>query len=189
MAMSGRERCTGHIPAGVVPRMIRSATLERWSRSREGRLYTCRANTTMEVAMRRNAFDVSMRGFLSGVVAELLLSALEEGAQEKTKSGQDQLPKKVMDGLKARFPKAEIDKWEKEEGTVLYDIECKQDSHHCEADIRKDGTILNWEKALAAKELPAAVVKGVDKPYPKATIKEVMQVTAVESRGSGRSSG
>jgi hypothetical protein len=44
--------------------------------------------------------------------------------------------------------------------------------------VQKDGAVLNWEKAIAAKDLPAAVVKAIEKLYP--TAKEVMQVTAVK---------
>jgi hypothetical protein len=89
-----------------------------------------------------------------------------------------------MDALKAKFPKAEIRKWtkEKEGGTVIYDIEFKQEGRHCEADIKEDGTYINFEKEIAARDLPEAVKKAVDKKYPKATLKEIMEVTEVKGK-------
>ena len=100
-------------------------------------------------------------------------------AQDK----KDEIPRKVMDALKARFPKAVIDKWtkEKENDKVVYDIEFKQDGKKFEADIFEDGTIHNWEKEIAIKDLPKVVSDAVYKKYPKSTFKEVMQVTAVKN--------
>lgn len=96
----------------------------------------------------------------------------------------DKIPKIVMDALKARFPKAEIQKWtkEKEGDKVVYDIEFKQGVQKFEADIFESGTIHNWEKEIAAKDLPNAVKQTVDKKYPKATLKEIMEITEVKDR-------
>lgn len=93
----------------------------------------------------------------------------------------DKIPKVVMDALKAKFPKAEIHKWtkEKEGDIVIYDIEFKQEGRKFEADIREDGTIYNWEKEVADRDLPEAVKKVVETKYPKSTIKEIMEITAV----------
>jgi hypothetical protein len=94
----------------------------------------------------------------------------------------EEMPQAVMDGLKAKFPQAEIDKWtaEKEGDVVLYDIEFKQEGLKFEADIREDGSIHNWEKAIELKDLPEAVGKAAETKYPKSTIKEIMQITAVQ---------
>jgi len=121
-------------------------------------------------------------GLLTAVVAGLLLAQPAAGAQDKDKLGLDKIPKKVMNALKAKFPKAKIQKWtqEKEGDAVLYDIELTQEGRKFEADIREDGTIHNWEKEIAAKDLPKAVRRAVDKKYPKATLKEIMQITAVK---------
>jgi hypothetical protein len=89
---------------------------------------------------------------------------------------------KVMDALKAKFPKAQIHKWtrEKEGDIVVYDIEFKQEGRKFEADIKEDGTIHDWEKEIAAKHLPKAVKTAVETKYPKSTPKEIMAVTAVK---------
>ena len=115
----------------------------------------------------------------TGAVAVGLLLASAAVAQDK----KDEIPKKVMDTLKAKFPKAEIQKATKEmEGDkVVYDIEFTQEKRKFEADIFEDGTIHNWEKEIAAKDVPEAVKAAVDKKYPKAAWKEIMQITEVKN--------
>jgi uncharacterized membrane protein YkoI len=123
----------------------------------------------------------------AAVLAGLLVLASGSPAQDKKdkdKLDLDKIPKKVMDTLKAKFPKAEIHKWtmEKEGDIVVYDIEFKQGTQKFEADIKEDGTLMNWEKEIAAKDLPAAVKQTLDKRYPKATIKEVMEITEIKDK-------
>ncbi len=120
------------------------------------------------------------------IVAGLLVAVLAVGvtlAQDKAKDV-DKIPKAVMDALKAKFPKAEIKKWtkEKEGDTVIYDIEFTQEGRACEADIKEDGTYINYEKAVAAKDLPAAVTKTVNEKFPKATLKEIREETEVKGK-------
>lgn len=93
----------------------------------------------------------------------------------------DKIPQKVMNGLKTKFPKAEIHKWtqEKEGDLVIYDFEFEQEGQKFEADIMEDGSIHNWEKAILINDLPEAVKKTVDTKYPRSTIKEIMEITAV----------
>src|SRR5262245_6499376 len=123
-------------------------------------------------------------GLAAAVLAGLLLAVSSAGAQEKKdkKADTHKIPKKVMDVLKAKFPKAEIDKWtkEKEGNDVVYDIEFKQEGRRFEADIKEDGTIVNWEKEIQAKDLPEPARKAVDKKYPKSTMKVIMEVIDVK---------
>jgi len=124
-------------------------------------------------------------GVSAAVLTGLLLMASGGHAQEKKdKLDIDKIPKKVMDTLKAKFPKAEIDKWtkEKEGADVVYDIEFKIEGRKWEADIKEDGTLLNFEKEISVKDLPEPVVKTVEKRYPKAKMKEVMEMTDVKGK-------
>ena len=118
----------------------------------------------------------------AGIIAAALVSAPISLAQDK-KLDLDKIPRPVMDTLKTKFPKAAIHKWtmEKEGDKVLYDIEFKQGDQKFEADIFGDGTLHNWEKEIAAKDVPEAVKTAVDKKYPKATWKEIMQITEVKN--------
>jgi len=134
-----------------------------------------------EMSMITQRLQWLVGGLLSALVAVLLLAQPAAHAQDKGKLGLDKIPEKVMDALKAKFPKAKIQKWakEKEGDIVIYDVEMKQEGRKFEADIKEDGTIHNWEKEIAAKDLPKAARKAVRARYPKATIKEIMEITAV----------
>jgi Putative beta-lactamase-inhibitor-like, PepSY-like len=113
----------------------------------------------------------------------LVIGSAKVRSQEEAVS-QDKIPKAVMDALLARFPKARIDKCvkEKEGDDVIYDIEFKQEGRNCEADIKENGTFLNYEKAIAARELPKAVSDAIAKRYPKATMNEIMEETEVKGK-------
>lgn len=93
----------------------------------------------------------------------------------------DKIPQVVMQGLKAKFPQAEIHKWSVEqEGEIkVYDIEFTQDGRDFEADIKEDGSIQNWEKAIELTDLPDAVKGAAEAKYPDSNIKEIMQVMAM----------
>jgi uncharacterized membrane protein YkoI len=94
------------------------------------------------------------------------------------------LPKAVADAVKARFPEGKITDAAKEEddGKVVYDVELKMNGRKYESDILANGTILEVEKEIDAKDLPAAVIKAIDAQYPKSTIKEVMEVNKVKGK-------
>lgn len=102
---------------------------------------------------------------------------------EKGKAPVGEIPKKVMSALKAKFPNARVQKWTKEteDNIVVYDFELTQDGRKFEADIREDGSIHNWEEQITVKDLPEAVRRTVTTEYPKATIKEIMRITAVKA--------
>jgi preprotein translocase subunit SecD len=112
------------------------------------------------------------------LLAGFVSTGIASSADEK------EIPKKVMDALKAKFPKAEIHKWtkEKEGDAVVYDIEFKENGRKCEADIKEDGTYVNYEREIAAKDLPKAVTDAVEKKYPKATMKEIMEIMEVKGK-------
>ncbi len=116
------------------------------------------------------------------VVAGTILGASTAAAQEGDKPDLGDVPTPVLDGLKARFPHADVQKWSKErEGEiVVYDFEFNQDGRKLEADVREDGTLYNWEKAIAAEELPASVREAAGERYPDASIREIMEITAVK---------
>jgi hypothetical protein len=121
---------------------------------------------------------------LLGLFVLLLTVASRDLRAKEEPVPQDKIPKKVMDALLAKFPKAKIDKCvkEKEGDDVVYDIEFKQEGRKCEADIRENGTYINYEKAIEAKDLPKAVRDAIDKKYPKATMKEIMEETEVKGK-------
>ena len=91
------------------------------------------------------------------------------------------LPQPIVDAIEARFPGAEIRKWskEKEHGAVVYDVELTQGGRKLEADVAENGSIDNWEREIAADDLPAVVRDAALGKHPGARIVEVMEMTKV----------
>ena len=120
------------------------------------------------------------------VVAVLVSIAALAWADDKKpeKLALDKIPKKVMDAIKNRFPKAEITSAEKEteDGKVVYDIELKHEGRKYEMDIQEDGTIIEIEKEIKLKDLPEAVAKAIKAKHPDAKIKEIMEVNKVKGK-------
>jgi hypothetical protein len=127
--------------------------------------------------MRRSA--VLLRAF----ALFLVIGTAEVRSQEEAVP-QDKIPKAVMHALLVKFPKAKIDKCTKakEGDDIVYDIEFKQEGRNCEADIKANGIYINYEKAIAAKDLPKAVSDAIERRYPKATLKEIMEETEVKGK-------
>lgn len=118
-------------------------------------------------------------------LAALVMLATVVGAEEKAKKVPlDKVPKAVMDAINGRFPGAKIGSVEKEteDGKVVYDVELKHKDRKYEMDIQEDGTILEIEKEVALKDVPEAVLKALEAKYPKAAIKEVMEVNKVKGK-------
>jgi len=121
------------------------------------------------------------RGLLVGILA-LLLGHTPVAAQEEAVPS-DKIPKVVMDALRTRFPQARIRKSTRarEGDVVVYDLEFTQAGRKCEADITENGAYINYEKAIAATALPTTVRDAIERRYPKARLKEVMEETEVTS--------
>lgn len=122
---------------------------------------------------------------LSAAAGLVILAAAALADDKKTeKITPDKLPKKVMDAVKDRFPDAEITSAEKEteDGKVVYDIELKHKGRKYEMDIQEDGTIIEVEKQVDAKDLPEEVAKAIKAKFPDATIKEIMEVNKVKDK-------
>jgi uncharacterized membrane protein YkoI len=119
---------------------------------------------------------------LVGMVALLVLGVTVRADEEKISP--DKLPAKVMAAVKERFPGAEFTSITKEtmDKNVVYDIELKHQGRKYEMDIKEDGTVLEVEKEIALKDVPAAVAKAIEAKYPKSTIKEVMEVNIVKGK-------
>lgn len=92
------------------------------------------------------------------------------------------LPETVENALNTKFPGARVVKatHETEDGVEAYDVEFNHSGRHCEADIAASGAILNWEEAVATKDLPNAVNAAVLKRYPNSTTTEAMRITGVK---------
>src|SRR5438876_1848489 len=105
------------------------------------------------------------RRVVLGAIAFILFAGTGTVRAQEEAVPQDKIPKAVMDALLTKFPKAKIDKCTKakEGNDIVYDIEFKQGSRKCEADIKEDGTFINYEMAIEARDLPKVVSEAIDK--------------------------
>lgn len=107
----------------------------------------------------------------------------EEAKDEGEESGEekvaiDQLPKPVLDAVKKKFPGADLVDAEKEteDGESIYEVALKFKGSTYDVSAKADGTIIEIEKLIATKDLPAAVSKALDQKYPKATFKKTEEI-------------
>jgi hypothetical protein len=86
----------------------------------------------------------------------------------------ERVPKAVMDSAKAKYPGAEIKvaSVEAEDGKPpVYALEMKHHRHDVDATFKADGTVVQVDTAVAAKELPKAVLRAVEHRYPGASFR------------------
>jgi hypothetical protein len=123
---------------------------------------------------------------VSAVAGLVLLAPVAQG-DEKDKAQKvplDKVPAKVMGAVKGRFPGAKLTSVEKEteDGQVVYDIELTHEGRKYEMDIKEDGTIIEVEKEVPAKDVPGAVTRAVQAKYPGSTVEVVMEVNKVKGK-------
>jgi hypothetical protein len=121
----------------------------------------------------------------AGVIGVALAAPAQDQAKEKPKAEKvalDKVPVPIKKAIDNRFPGATLRSVEKEieDGKVVFDVELTHQGRKYEMDIQEDGTVLEIEKEVAAKDLPAAVTKALEDRYPKVTIKEVMEINKVK---------
>src|SRR4051794_34356856 len=103
-----------------------------------------------------------------------LLAVLGLASGTRAQEGEiplDRVPKAVMDSAKARFPGAEIKgaSEEAEDGKPpVYALEMKHRRRDVGVTFKADGTLVQVETAVPAKELPRAVLRAVERRYPGA---------------------
>lgn len=111
------------------------------------------------------------------------LAALAYGQQAKKLSPAD-LPAKIMGTVHGRLPGAQVTSAEKEteNGAVVYDLELTHQGRKYEMDVKEDGTLMEIEKQVMARDVADKVTKAVKGKYPDATVKEIMEVNAVKGK-------
>jgi uncharacterized membrane protein YkoI len=127
-----------------------------------------------------------VEGFGGSTLAVVLILVTSTHAEEQKaqKVPLEKAPKAVRDAIQGRFPGADVSSIEKEteNGKVVYDVELKHQGRKYEMDIQEDGTIIEIEKEVALKDVPAAVLQALKAKFPKASIKEVMEVNKVKGK-------
>lgn len=123
-----------------------------------------------------------MRSFFkcTGASAVLGLAVWVVGARgAEEKRALDQLPKAVLDAVKAKFPKAELKgaAQETDDGKTLYEVSFTYKNANYDVMLTPEGKITLIEREIAAKDLPKAVAKTLAANYPNATIQLAEQLS------------
>ena len=119
-----------------------------------------------------------MRSFLSAVVVLAGMSFTWAGEE---KVALDKLPKAVSESIKKRFPKGEMSSAVKEtvDKKTTFEISLKDGESKYDVNINEDGTITGFEKEVAVKDMPKAVVAAAVAKYPTAKQKKGEEVYTV----------
>jgi hypothetical protein len=119
----------------------------------------------------------------AGMGALLLLVAVAYAGEEEEKVSLDNVPKPVMEAVKARFKDAVITGAAKEKDDdekPVYEVSLNLKGQTIDVILAPEGEIRLIEKRITFEDLPDAVAKALRDKYPKATYKIVEEMTAVE---------
>lgn len=116
--------------------------------------------------------------FLTVSFAVLAVGAPANAKEEKVPL--DQVPKAVLDAVKAKFPGAKLTEAEKEtkDGKTTYEIELEHKGQEYTVSATAAGKITEIEREMEVKDLPKAVTDAIKKKYPNAKMEEAEEVTA-----------
>ncbi len=85
-----------------------------------------------------------------------------------------EVPQAVLEAFNKKYPKATDVEWEKDD--LNYEVEFELEKVEYEATFSEDGTWLETETEITAKELPEKVASAFKAAYPKVKIKGVEKV-------------
>lgn len=90
----------------------------------------------------------------------------------------DQVPAAVVKAVKEKFPKAEVVESSKEveDGKTTYELSLKDAGRAIDVSAKPDGSIVEIEKEIDPKDLPAAVSAAVKAKYAGATMKKAEEI-------------
>jgi uncharacterized membrane protein YkoI len=132
--------------------------------------------STIETADNKEAELLTSLDGKTVVKDEQAAEAAPTSGEERIKS--EDLPKSVKEGLRKKFPNAEITGAEKgeEDGKLIYEVSIKDEKHNIDVTLDPSGKITGLEKSLPQSERPKALVDALNVKYPHATIKLVEEV-------------
>lgn len=122
----------------------------------------------MKVAAFGSLVSLGLLGFLPSSHADEVKIALKD------------VPKVVVDAIKAKFPAGEMTEAAKEteDGKTTYEVTLKDGGKAVDIALTAAGVILEIEKEVAAKDLPKAVASAIEAKYPKATLTKAEEISA-----------
>lgn len=113
----------------------------------------------------------------------LFLAMLAAGSPANAKEEKvplDQVPKAVLDAVKAKFPGAKLTEAAKEtaDDKTAYEIELEHKGQEYTVSATAEGKITETEREVEIKDLPKAVADAIKKKYPNGKMEEAEEVTA-----------
>jgi hypothetical protein len=132
----------------------------------------------------------AMNLLLRSLCACLLLGwtvALAAARADEEKVPIDKLPMKVVDAVKAKFPKAVLKHASKDtvDGKVVYEIGLNIEKQHLHALVTAEGKLFEIHQEIDAKDLPEKVAKAVEAKYPKSKVKGIEQISDADGKVTG----
>ena len=93
-----------------------------------------------------------------------------------------EVPKAVLDAVKAKYPGAEITSASKEtaDGKTSYEVYMKRNGKGLDVTFAPTGAVEVVEQEIDAKDLPPAVRAAVDRKYPKVTFTKVEEISKMK---------
>jgi hypothetical protein len=89
------------------------------------------------------------------------------------------LPAAVVKAVRDRYATAHLEEATREVGTPRYEVTLKADGRVYDVTVTESGAIERIDKEATAAELPKPVKAALDKAYPKAAIKSLLEVTRI----------
>jgi len=116
---------------------------------------------------------------LSTMIAFSLVAANSPASGKEEEIPLDQVPKVVVDAVKARFPGAKLTDAvkESENGKTTYEVELEYKDQEYTVSATADGKITEIEREIEIDDLPKAVVDAIKKKYPGAEMEGAEEIT------------
>jgi hypothetical protein len=123
-------------------------------------------------------------GCVAVFAAVLTLGVYSRAADEEGKIELKDVPAKIKDAVKVKYPKAEIVSAEKGDvdGTKVFEFKLKEGSKEWEVAFTPDGKFHSSEEPLKESELPAKVKDAFKKKYGDAKIVSIEKETSGEGK-------
>jgi Putative beta-lactamase-inhibitor-like, PepSY-like len=126
--------------------------------------------------------EPAMRNSVYAVVGFVLLVLGSAVSGDEKKIPLSEVPKAVIDGVKARFPDAELKEAQKEidDDETLFEISLTTAGKHVTVSASDEGEIEEIETEITAGELPKAVAEAIAAKFAEATVKKAEELIEID---------
>jgi uncharacterized membrane protein YkoI len=179
VAAVGRTEGEEKVPLDKLPKAVVDAVKVKFPKAElvEAEKEELGGKTYFEVKIKNAGKTLEVK-----LTAEGKIEAVEDDDDDddgEEKVALDKLPKVILDGVKAKFPNAQLVEAarEKEDGQPVYEVTIKDGGTTIDVTLTPDGKIFMVEKEITARDLPKAVADAIEARYPKATFRKVEMIS------------